>query len=57
MVAVSPRAAIKTLATKGNLVASDLTAVAARVATTQGSGRSELTVADDVTDLREIYFP
>jgi len=57
LVAVSPRAAIKTLATKGNLVASDLTAVAARVATTQGSGRSELTVADDVTDLREIYFP
>ncbi|MET0967082.1 MAG: hypothetical protein ABWZ02_11825 [Nakamurella sp.] len=58
VVAVSPQASIKTLATDATLVASDLTAVAARVATTQASGLYEFTVTDGVvTDLREIYFP
>lgn len=58
VIAVSPHASISTLSTQAILVPGDLTSVAARVATTQGSGLYDFTVTDGlVTELQEMYFP
>jgi hypothetical protein len=58
VVAVGPQATVTTLSPSGNPVGSDLATVAARVATTHGSGLYDFNVSGGaVTDLRELYFP